>query len=140
MSQKLRIGSLSEFVSGVRTIERRWKVYGRTTPAWFRGQADASWSLVPGLYRGGISYTLEREMTRDFALYAAPFLSAQSTNTALERLFVMQHYGLPTRLLDWTESHLVALFFAVVDHTSPKDAAVFALDPWRLNEVSIGQR
>jgi hypothetical protein len=51
--------------------------------------------------------------------------------------FLMQHYGAPTRLLDWTDSALVALFFALNSESKvPKDredAAVWMLDPWWLN-------
>jgi hypothetical protein len=63
-------------------------------------------------------------------------------------LFVMQHYGAPTRLLDWTENPLVGLFFACIDRKEPiavlvdgqpaikmaeLDGAVWALDPLKLN-------
>jgi hypothetical protein len=140
-----RVTTLSQYVAAVRAIERRWKTRGRTTPAWFRGQTSSEWSLLPGLYREPgsslrVRPELEREITRDFNLYAGPYLTVQGSHSALERLFIMQHHGLQTRLLDWTESHLVALFFAVVGFSSVGDAAVFALDPWRLNEFSIGQR
>lgn len=129
------IKSLDEYVTKVYDICVQWGKVDSTTHPWFRGQDDASWDLLPRLYRSNENPIFEREMVREFTLRATPFLDKIPENE-MEWLFVMQHYSLPTRLLDWTESHLVALYFAALNEESNTDSAVWILEPWSLNEVA----
>lgn len=106
-------------------------------PTWFRGLGDRDWHLEPSLARyGGIDR--EMPLIKRFKQNALPHMGARPENE-WEWLFVMQHHGLPTRLLDWTESALIGLYFAVNDpspDTEAKAGALWALLPTGLNEHS----
>jgi hypothetical protein len=77
-------------------------------------------------------------MIRDFKLQSHHIIS-KKPEYEIEWLYLMQHYGLPTRLIDWTESFLVALYFAIFDYKNTRDAAIWILNPWDLNEVFFQQ-
>ncbi len=101
---------------------------------WYRGQASKNWSLMPGYLRLSNSPP-ESTLIKKFKQSAAMLLDT-SPNQSFDWLFLMQHYGVPTRLLDWSESPLVALYFAVENYGSHtgEDAALWSLKPSELNK------
>lgn len=80
---------------------------------WFRGQTNKNWELVPGVFRtlekAEREYYFIREFKRENPTYN------DKCENELDLLTYMQHYSMPTRLLDWTKNVLIAIFFAVND-------------------------
>ena len=104
-----------------------------TGPVWFRGQPRCTWGLVPSLARNKNTSAAEAALIKRFKQNALTHLSDRPASE-WEWMFLMQHYRLPTRLLDWTESPLVALYFAIEQPKHKKyDGALWCLDPIALN-------
>jgi hypothetical protein len=101
----------------------------------YRGAADAAWPLLTSLDQlGGARHPhtkadLEEYILRNFIRYSRPYFGSPPVND-WEVLVAAQHHGLPTRLLDWTYSPLVAAHFATVDARVASDRAVWRLD-WK---------
>ncbi len=146
MLELARIDSLDQFVkifsARVATWQEMWD--RRTESAWlpwFRGEENAEWptALKPKLYR--TSHKLkevlrqEQDLRLEFKRRGSQLIGESKPSDHWERYFLMQHYGVPTRLLDWSDGALVALYFALKPIKASADAAVYMLDPWWLNKL-----
>lgn len=119
-----QIKSVSDFVKHV----LEWRE-NELSPVAFRGQKYTDWKTIPKLFREDVGlYEHEKTAVRDlFSVHPQEF---HSDETMFDRLVRMQHYGLPTRLLDVTINPLVALYFACEDHIIdkiPQDGKVQAI-------------
>lgn len=134
MIQRRTIRSLSELVDAVREFSAQT---GHLL--WYRGQASASWTLLPRVRRGYLTQD-ERNLSIQFFTRAITrHAHCPNYDDFPGWLSLMQHYGLPTRLLDWTRSPIVAAFFAVFDQNGQfrqphqAGAAIWVLDAQQLN-------
>lgn len=145
------ITSVSEYVSAVLD---KTKTNNPEEKFWFRGHGSTSYDLWPTLYRRTLYKSekkrpkinkpilikrIERNMDMPFSMRSFSYFSKKGVpDTPWYRLFLKQHYKLQTRLLDWSESALVALFFALQDPKAKMDnAQVYILKPLKLNNYSI---
>jgi hypothetical protein len=116
--------------------------------AWFRGVGGSEYPLLPSIARlpgktaDEIIEVIEPGIAAVFAQRSPPFID-RDLSDAWRSLFFMQHYGVPTRLLDWTESPFVALYFALAsvkrdaNGAPTTDAAVWLCDPSLWNQKAL---
>ncbi len=128
---RITVETISDCVALAVKLKNQWFPHETTWGPWFRGHTDAQWKLAPNLYRvrypkRGIRI-IEDEIRQEFMM-RAPGLTDRGPLNSWEWYFTMQHFGAPTRLLDWTEGVLIALYFAVRDSRGESDAAIWALD------------
>jgi hypothetical protein len=124
--------------------KRRDKLLRRTTQTeyWFRGVDNNEHELLPSLYRDGVKRD-EVTLIEHFRAKAPMYLETEPVD-AWDWYFMVQHYGIPTRLLDWTENLAVAMYFAVVEPLQKKKPintpSIWLLDSCMLNRLTLGEQ
>ena len=114
----------------IQTLSAYLNVLNFHKASFFRGVSDVeNHQLIPSVGRGWLSgldelIKAEMESLESFKTRAAILLSSNQPNNDWEWLILGQHYGMPTRLLDWTANPLVALYFACANDLD-KDGAVY---------------
>lgn len=124
---------------------------GGDSEAWFRGHTRSDYQLLPSLFRAfeqpnakknwQTVFNKESDLFWEFAARARELHGVLEDDWDI--LFAMQHYGTPTRLLDWTESFAVALYFATLGVPEDRPVAsgrksvpppcLWVLNPYRMN-------
>ncbi len=99
----------------------------------YRGMSDNEWGLMPSLNRVcSHDLTLEKQMLRSFRKYG--YADLQQVTSFWQLLALAQQFGLPTRLLDWTYSPLVAAHFATEDQNAyDRDGVIWSVNIDRIN-------
>jgi hypothetical protein len=156
-ARSVRISDTGIFeITGITTVEGYLKaidqIFQKVCPPtepnscelWFRGVKSTTYDLSPSIARG-LGPQAEIVYLSKFRSLAYPYLDrvpyfpySEDKNSYWGWLFLMQHYGVPTRLMDWSREALVALLFALGEPTRnverTTDKVVWLLDPVTLNK------
>jgi hypothetical protein len=130
---EVRIRTVADLLQAVESHRQRAK----RTPIWFRGSTNRNHSLVPSLARPPFKLEHEHALINAFKQNAVQFVD-QRPQSEWEWIFIARHHNVPTRLLDWTESPLIGLYFAthsidVPNRNDRRDGALWLLLPADLN-------
>lgn len=145
--------SVAEYLDVVKRVTDGWYAADGVRPAlvhvWFRGQSH-DWPLLPRVFRpvhrrtqagSTICRYSEYTVLNAFLALYANYVTERFEEGSIELFAFMQHYGIPTRLLDWTESSLIGLYFAISDDCSNRATddihpVVWMMHPGGLNSLT----
>lgn len=128
--EPVQVSSVSEYVSYIEKISESGSY-------WFRGVANIDYKPTPGTVWKNVPVAQEGGLEHQFLMSYQSYVDKELSSWDLYAL--MQHHGLPTRLLDWSESALVALYFALTSEPeSTSDRGIWVMNPYELNRKTIG--
>lgn len=123
-----------DFIKMCNDINNFKRLSNHMHPILFRGQADTAWSLKPALLRHVENIPNERALELEYhsimlfkqeaRIHLKPQLIPKEDDWG-DWLCLMQQYSAPTRMLDWTASFNIALYFAAMDEPRDKSGAVW---------------
>ena len=126
------LGSIKSLEDFIKNIIDFYSQESYQKHLFFRGHANEKYTLLPSIFRK--SYN-EKDIYLDFMQYAPENnIHYDFIRESDKVLADMQHYGIPTRLLDWTVNPLIALFFACTkDDKNEENGRVYVFNPWKYN-------
>ena len=141
------IRSVAQYLEIIRKLDKAYaKDGGLNNPVsskfLYRGMAHKSWPLLPGIFReigtayegweAGthkyLTFSTEQRILQHFRQEAAAYVTQNRDESDIWWVELAQHYGVPTRFLDWSENPLVALYFACENNSQQEDAVVWMLN------------
>lgn len=103
----------------------------------YRGQSNKEWELIPSIFRSNVDNKKEQGLYRDIRQWN---IEQFSSGDFLKDSCNMQHYGIPTRLIDWTSNTLHALYFAVTgSNEKNKDGEVLCVDIDKIHDIDSNE-
>lgn len=135
-----KIKNISEYIEVINQSISEIKKKNDISKIWFRGEPSSKIKtpLTPKIFRTEdyeSAKAVEQHYRAEFKREAITKLKGKLIDINDWNLyFIMQHYGVPTRLLDWTESALISLYFSInsKEYTTD-DKVVWVLNPHKWN-------
>lgn len=133
----IKINSIQDYLNAIELYTGKiGYLKGKTL---FRGMSHSKHALMPKVYskknskESGMKYCVkESDILDSFMKKSYAFLQNPPRDDDYQKwIAIAQHYGLPTRILDWSESCLVSLFFAVKKLNDKENGVVWAINPSR---------
>lgn len=130
-----RICCVSDYLTAIEELNASYKFFSPAPPSCkfiYRGHSNSAYQLIPSLYRKShdvditindyvtnqkyLAYSNEKQILQTFIAEACAYIHEDPLRNRRRWAEYAQHYGAPTRYLDWTENPLVALYFACKDN------------------------